>query len=296
MNQPKVQEIIQSQKKTSAYSAISSLEAAGSEKRNSKNTYFLNSLPYIYALGRVEARFPNQSIEKEYIRSLEKSRIANAVDEQPLHSVLSQPQNRYLARKLSWVLTIDGKPTYILLPTDPEGLDALLEAIRPSAIPLDRSVIVGRKGPIAPPSKGGLDVPMALIDHLFPFEHRDLMKSMHLGPASKETFNPAVEDLFQKMMQMANNTGTTDKHRALSYLIACCPAIYAKAAEELERSFLLTSVDAISSRLSDNRNVVSVMFAFTNAEAGIVKKYLAEVDVTEEFPFIVTEISPYGER
>jgi hypothetical protein len=53
------------------------------------------------------------------------------------------------------------------------------------------------------------------------------------------------------------------------------PDIYAKAAEELERNFSLTSVNAISSRLSDSRKIVSVILSFTNKETGAVEKYIS---------------------
>jgi len=258
------------------------------ETRRNNGTYVLTSLPYVYALGNVEGRFPNKSIENEYLHSLELPKTAIPIDNEAFYSVLSQPQNRYLARKLSWVLTMDGKPIYILLPTDPEGLDALLETIRPSASPLDRSVIIGRKGPIAPPGRSGLEVPMVLIDHLFSF---NFQKSIPPEPFADEKLRSSAEEMFQKMMQIANNKGATGKHRALNYLAVRYPAIYAKAAQELERNFSLTSVEADSTP-SDSRKIISVVFSFSQRETGAVEKYFVRVDVTEEFPFVVTEMSP----
>jgi hypothetical protein len=258
------------------------------ETRRNKGNYVLTSLPYVYALGNVEVRFPNKSIENEYIQSLGLPRTAGPIDNEAFYSILSQPQNRYLARKLSWVLTMDGKPIYILLPTDPEGLDALLEAIRPSASPLDRSVIIGRKGPIAPPNRGGLEVPMVLIDHLFSFDYDNFQKSISSESFADEKLRSSAEETFQKM---ANNKGDTGKHRALNYLAVRYPTIYAKAAQEIERNFSLTSVEADSTP-SDSRKIISVVFSFSQRETGAVEKYFVRVDVTEEFPFIVTEMSP----
>ncbi len=51
-------------------------------------------------------------------------------DRQALQKVLSQRQNRYLARQLCWVMTIEGLETYILVPRDPADLDLLVEALR----------------------------------------------------------------------------------------------------------------------------------------------------------------------
>ena len=68
------------------------------------------------------------------------------------------------------------------------------------------------------------------------------------------------------------------------------------AAEELERNFPLTSVEVLPSRLSDSRKIISVVFSFTNGETGIIEKYFVRVDVTAEFPFIVTNMAPYYYR
>jgi len=300
MDQSRVQESsAQPQKKCSACSAKSSSEGAktsGNEKSENKGTCGLKSLPYVYALGQIEARFPNRSIEKEYVQIIERSKSANFEHQQAFYSVLSQPENRYLARKLSWILTIEGVPIYILLPTGPEDLDILLEAIRPSACPLDRQVVVGRKGPVAPPEMCGLEVPMVLVDHLYSLEYNNFMKSIHPELVADEKFKAAALELFRRMMQIADNTGSTDKHRALNYLSVRYPAIYAKAAGEQERNFSLTSVEAVSSRLSDSRKIISVVFTFANKEIGIVEKYFVRVDVSEEYPFLVTKMSPYYDR
>jgi len=300
MDQSRVQESsARPQKKCSACSAKSSSEgakASGNEKSENKGTCGLKSLPFVYVLGQVEARFPNRSIEKEFVQIIERSKSANFEHQQAFYSVLSQPENRYLARKLSWILTMEGVPIYILLPTGPEDLVVLLEAIRPPACPLDRQVVVGRKGPVAPPEMCGLEVPMVLVDHLYSLEYNDFIKSIRSESVTDEKFKAIARETFLRMMQLADNIGSTDKHRALNYLSVRYPAIYVKAAEELERNFLLTSVNAIFSRLSDNRKIVSVIQSFTNKETGAVEKYFVRVDLTEEFPFIVTKMAPYYDR
>ncbi|MCK9586885.1 hypothetical protein, partial [Methanothrix soehngenii] len=191
----------QPQKKCSACSAKSSPEGSktsGNEKSENKGTCGLKSLPYVYVLGQIEARFPNRSIEKGYVQILERSKSANFEHQQAFYSVLSQPENRYLARKLSWILTKEGVPIYILLPTGPEDLDILLDAIRPSACSLDRQVVVGRKGPVAPPEMCGQEVPMVLVDHLYSLEYNNFMKSIHPELVADEKFKAAALELFRR--------------------------------------------------------------------------------------------------
>ncbi|MEO9062459.1 MAG: hypothetical protein ABI270_10525, partial [Nitrosospira sp.] len=71
---------------------------------------------YVYAIGRVEARFPNLAAEKEFAQATGRTETAGKTDQQAFHAVLSQRQNRYLVRQLCWVLTIQGMETYRKLP------------------------------------------------------------------------------------------------------------------------------------------------------------------------------------
>src|SRR5215831_7718626 len=51
---------------------------------------------FVYALGRVELRFPTLAVEKEFAQATGRAETAGLSDRQALHSVLTQKQNRYL--------------------------------------------------------------------------------------------------------------------------------------------------------------------------------------------------------
>src|SRR4029077_3461005 len=87
---------------------------------------------YVYALGKIEPRFPSPSVEKEFAQVVGRTDTAGLTDRETLHSVLSKRENRYLARQLCWVFTIEGLETYLLVPRDPVDFEALVEAIRPA--------------------------------------------------------------------------------------------------------------------------------------------------------------------
>src|SRR6266581_1779700 len=74
---------------------------------------------FVYAVGRVEVRFPTLAVEKEFAQATGRAETAGLTDRQALHSVLSQRHNRYLVRQLCWVLTIESLEPYILQPRDP---------------------------------------------------------------------------------------------------------------------------------------------------------------------------------
>lgn len=253
---------------------------------------------YIYAIGRIEARFPRPSVEKEFAQVVGRAHTSGLTDRQAFQTILSQRQNRYLARQLCWVMTIEGLETYILVPRDPADLDLLIEALRPMPQPWDLDCVIGMMGPIAPPEVcNGLMVPIVAFDQIYSFDRDTLIKAIpRPEKTSAKEFAPAAEEMFDRMMQMTDNAGATDEHRALNYLAVRYQAIYANAAEEFARNASLSSVDVQTSPLSATRKIVDVIFSYTNRNTDVVEKSFVRVDVTEEFPFLVTKLSPYYDR
>jgi hypothetical protein len=253
---------------------------------------------YVYALGRIEPRFPRLSVEKEYAQATGRAETAGLTDRQALQTVLSKPENRYLARQLCYVLTIDGLETYILQPGDPVDLQILIESLRPSAQTGDVDVVIGRRGPIAPPELcNGLMVPIVVFDQIYSFDRESFIKSIpRPDQIPAKEFGPAAQELFERVIQMADNAGATDADRAVNYLALRYPPIYARAAESFAANSSLTSLEVRPSPLSGTRKIVEVIFSYTNRSTDVTEKFFVRVDVTEEFPFLHTKLSPYFDR
>ena len=253
---------------------------------------------FVYAIGRVEARFPNLAAEKEFAQATGRADTAGQTDQQTFYSVLSRRENRYLARQLCWVLTVQGQETYLLTPRDSSDIDLLIQAIRPAPSPNDIDVVIGVRGPIAPPEMcNGLLVPIVVFDQIYSFDRAELIGAI---PRPEETaaeeFQRAAEEVFDRIMLMTDNAGATDENRALNYLAMRYPAIYARAAEQFGRDFSLSGVEVRPSTLSGTRNIVDVIFSYTNRNTDYTEKFFVRCDVTEEFPFLVTKMSPYFDR
>jgi hypothetical protein len=223
---------------------------------------------------------------------------AGLSDRQALQRVLSERQNRYLARQLCWVLTVEGLETYLLYPHNLSDWDLLIEAVRATPSPMDLDVVIGTRGPIAPPELcNGLMVPIVAFNQIYSFDRDALIQAIPKPEqVPTEAFAPAAADLFDRIMQLADNAGGTDEHRALNYLAVRYPAIYANAAEAFGRNSSMTSVETRSSPLSGTRKILQVIFAYTNRNTDVTEKFFVRVDVTEEFPFLVTKMSPYYDR
>ena len=253
---------------------------------------------YVYAIGRIEPRFPGPSVEKEFAQATGRAETTGLTDRQAVMKVLSQRQNRYLARQLCWVMTIEGLETYLLVPRDPSDLDLLTESLRSTPSPMDLDCVIGHLGPIAPPTLcNGLMVPIVVFDQIYSFDRDTLIKAIpRPEKTSAKEFGPAAEQLFDRIMQMADNAGATDEDRALNYLAVRYQAIYANTADAFARNASLTSVNVMRSALSATRNIVDVVFSYTNRNTDVVEKFFVRVDVTDEFPFLVTKLSPYYDR
>ena len=145
-------------------------------------------------------------------------------------------------------MTIEGLETYILVPRDPADFDLLVEALRPTPQPWDIDFVIGIRGPIAPPEMcNGLMVPIVVFDQIYSFDRDALIKAIPKPEkTSAKEFAPAAEELFDRIMQMTDNAGATDEHRALNYLAVRYQAIYANAAEAFARNASLTGVNVSS--------------------------------------------------
>jgi len=253
---------------------------------------------YVYVLGRIEPRFPSLGVEKEFAQVAGRTQTKGKTDREVMQTVLSASENRYLARQLCWVLTVQGLETYLLTPRASADLDLLVNAVRPTPHPTDLDIVIGVRGPIAPPEMcNGLMGPIVVFDQIYSFDREALIKSIPRPEkvAAKE-FQPAAEELFDRILQTTDNAGATDENRALNYCLVRYDGCYRTVAEQFAANASLSAVDVRPSPLSAMRKIVDVIFAFTNRNTDVTEKFFVRVDVTEEFPFLVTKMSPYHDR
>jgi PatG C-terminal len=257
--------------------------------------------PFVFALGRVEPRFPSLGVEKEFAQAAGRGNNGGLTDREALHSVLADRANRYLVRQICWVFLVEGLETYILGPRDPADFDLLVETVRAAPDRGDVDVVVGERGPVAPSDAcNGLTLPLVAFDQIYSFDRGSFIESIPRpeGQTKPQTdrFESAAGELFDRVMQVADNAGSLDEHRALNYLAVRYPAIYATTAEAFGRNASLTGVEVRPSRLSGQRKVFDVIFSYTSRETDVMEKYFARVDVTEKFPFLVTRLAEFYDR
>ena len=254
---------------------------------------------FIYAIGRIQPKFPSPGVEKEYYQAIGRLDTAGQTDYEAMRTSLSKKENRYLARQMCWIFSIEGIEAYIIKPRDPADFDLLIDSIRAPPRGGDVDVVVGTRGPIAPPEMcNGLLLPIVVFEQIYSFDVDTLMKAL---PKSREKtkgekYTTNSEGEFYKIMQMADNFGATDEHRALNYLAVRYPGYYEKTTQMFEQESSLTNIEVRPSRLAGTRKILDCIFTYKNRKTDVDEKYFCRIDTTEMFPFLVTKMSYYYDR
>jgi hypothetical protein len=268
---------------------------------NPDETGMMSSPSYVYAIGKVVHRFPTRSLELELTQATGRrpeEETRGRTREEVVYNALTDAANRYIARQICYVLTIEGLETYILVPSDPLDINRLAESLRPAPGVGDINVIIGRRGPIAPPQMcNGLMVPIVSVDQIYSFDRDTLMKAISRRKGtSEDQFKKTADAIFNYIIQIADNAGATDEHRALNYLAVRYDEIYHRTQLLQDENYSFTAVEVRPSRLSGARKIVDVIFSYENRANRVVQKWFTRVDVTEEFPFLVSPMQEYFER
>jgi len=258
------------------------------------------STTFVYAIGKVEPRFGSLGVEKEFAQITGRTGTSGLSDRQAFQAVLSDHQNRYLARQLCWVFTIAGLETYLLVPRDRSDLELLVQSVRPTPGPADLDVVVGLLGPLSRPEACGLVVPLVAFDQLYSFDRDSLVAAIpepeNISDGEREQFTASAAELLDYVLQLTDNAGASDRDRALNYLCVRYSDIYTQTFEAHQHDESLVAVDVQPARLDATRAVVDVVFSYRHRRTDVVRKRFVRVDVTEEFPFLVTKLSPYVDR
>lgn len=259
------------------------------------------SKSYVYVIGKIAHRFPNRSIEMELAQAIgnkPETETRGLSREETVYQALIDPNNRYIARQLCYVMNVEYLETYLLVPSDPLDIEKLAKAVKPSPNLGDIDVVIGRKGPIAPPEMcNGLMLPIVMVDQIYSFDRETLIKAIpRQTDMSDDQFTRSSNALFDRIIQLADNAGSTDEHRALNYLAVRYDKIYERTQLMQDENYSFTGIELHLSRLSGVRKVLDVIFFYQNRQTLAVSKWFVRVDVTDEFPFLVSPVQEYYER
>ena len=192
-------------------------------ERGARGCHYLNALAGRCIRDRESgARFPTLAVEKEFAQATGRAGTSGLTDRQALQQVRRERENRYLVRQLCWVLTIEDLDVYIRTLATQVKPTYRVESLRSTPRATDVDVVIGLRGPIAPPeTRNGLQVPIVAVDQLYSFDIDGLLDAMPRPRGGQQAEVPLVgEEVFARLVQLADNAGATDQHRAS---IPICP-------------------------------------------------------------------------
>jgi hypothetical protein len=96
-----------------------------------------------------------------------------------------------------------------------------------------------------------------------------------------------------RLLQIGENVGELDEHRAVNYLALRYPDIYQLAFEQSQKGKTLKQVDIQVSPLSGARHIVEVIFTYVDRQTSVPMRFFARVDVTGMYPFLVSPVQLY---
>jgi hypothetical protein len=250
---------------------------------------------YVYAIGRVEPRFPNASVQNEYQHLSGRFGADAMADRGALQTLLSQRENRFLVRELCWTLNIEGLPRYILSPSDPFDWPVLVSSLHRSPRPPDFDVVIGALGPVAPPDLcGGYPARIVDFDLIISSDYGSFVEALlKAPPLEKEKEDEETGTIDSKLVTSMQpyNLGAKDEDRAFNYLLFRHARIYQRTAERITKNFELTRVDRRP--VIDYRHLIDVTFIYTHRETTFAQAYSARVDVSGKYPVLLAELSRY---
>ena len=282
-----------------------------------------NSLSrFVYVLGTVDCRFPDQSVSDEFQAAAEtigiqqeelslRSWIYRVLSDDPLRSGL-RPGLRYIARQLCWVLTVEKQAAYYLNLRDWQDLDDLIVCLgQPDDADVgDLTLIAGSSSLVPVETSPGVLAPILQVEQLCPYKLQQFIDWCKDPPQPGEAHPPRLRrgargypapayvspddlfrSLFKRVVQAADNFGDSDESRALNYLAVRCKALYQLYCEKVgSGQYLLDSVKVVPSRLWRDRRIVDPVFSFVQRNDGALEKYFLRVDVTSLFPFLINSL------
>jgi hypothetical protein len=254
---------------------------------------------FVYAIGRLSPQFQSLDVEKEFAQLAADIEVREVSEHRSLKAVLEQDDNLYLARHICWVFNTHGIDSFAVVPRDNHDARELVDTFAPASDEDVINVIVGRSA-TTPPLWDWSSTSLRLVsaDQLLTFtldEFLNALTSTDGDGGSEGGSDPdhraAMRELFFRLTRRSDNQGFTDVHRALNYAALRYPALYRATLRALDDGKALMGVEPRPAP-STSRRLVSVRLIFRDRNTQIVERYSCTVDVTGEFCFLATPLSP----
>jgi hypothetical protein len=210
-----------------------------------------------------------------------------------MYSVLSRPENRYLARLMCFLLTPYGtgaSPAYVLIPQQQDDLDLLIDTLKRPLSSTEFDVVKGQVVGIAPPALcNAQQLPILSFYQLYSFGLDEFLGALPRPDKMKEDeFKAACDELFHRALYLASNaSGPT---LGLSYAILSYAGLYRLVAEKYQQDYSLADIDVRTSRATAGS--ADIWLKFIERKTGFSETYCFTVNYSGPFAFLEEPLHP----
>jgi hypothetical protein len=249
--------------------------------------------PRVTAVGIVSAVFPSLSVEKEFAQLLGQRDFKGFTDRETMYSILSKPENKYLARDMCFTHTpynAGPSPAYVLWPEQAEDRTLLVDTLSRSPSTSEFDVVKGTIRGYAPPAMcNGQQIPLLVVSQLYSFTLPAFIESMpHPDNIPAEKFNAAVEEVFYRILRGASNaTGPT---LALAFAGLQYSGLYQLAAQKINDNSSLTRIEVTQSPRNPDR--AETRLRFVKRDTGFSESYCFAVNYGGRFDYLEELLHP----
>ncbi len=249
--------------------------------------------PRVTAVGTVGTLFRNLSVEKEFAQLLGRKDFKGFTDRATIHSVLSRPENRYLAREMCFTLTpynAGPSPAYVLWPEQAEDLALLVDTLSRSPSASEFDVVKGEIRGYAPPDMcNGEQIPLLVFKQLYSITWRMFIESMpHPDDIPAEKFDAAAEEVFYRILRGASNA--TGPALALAFAALQYGGLYQLAARKIDDNFSLARIGV--TQLPRDRDRAEIRLTFVKRDTGFNECYCFAVNYGGPFDYLEELLHP----
>jgi hypothetical protein len=238
--------------------------------------------------------FPSLSVEKEFYQTFEPDDV-RPVTNGLVFEVFRQAEHLYLAREMCWVLQINGVDSFILVPASLTELTGLIAALGPTAPDdVDFDIVTGSRGPVAPRDAcNGLRLPTVHCDQVVNITRGEFIRILVAHLEDQHVSDSEAQDAFDHLIPLTYNTGETDEHRAINFLLLKYLGVYATTITKKRGDCDLLSVAVEPSRVQGTRRILDVIFTYQHRTSSAIEREFCRVDVSGAHPYLVTGMTTY---
>lgn len=247
----------------------------------------------VVAVGAITCAFPSLSVEKEFAQLLGQKDFNGFTDRQTMYSILSKPENRYLARRMCFLLTPYGtgaSPAYVLMPEEQDDIDLLVDTLKRPVSSTEFDVVKGQVIGIAPPALcNAQQLPVLSFYQLYSFGLEEFLGALPRPDKMAEAeFKTACDEVFHRALHLASNA--SGPMLGLSYAILSYAGLYKLVAEKYQHNYSLANLEVRTSQVTGGS--ADIWLKFVDRKTSFTETYCFTVNYSGPFAFLQEPLHP----